>query len=734
MAVVFSRLEFGIVARARGEGRSGSAVAAAAYNLCGRLDHAGRSFDFTRKRNEYVGGGVLLPVGAAPELSDQGFLWRAAEAAECRVDAQVARQVLLSVPRDVRPEDRSAFAEAIAAAWVADGMVVQYDVHNPVAVDGGEQPHIHFLLSLRRATPDGFAPKKAREWNVAFREASGRAERQRVAERANAWLAMQGYDARLDLRSLTDQGVDRPPEPSAPRADWQRWRREGGDADRAPETVAAVLDHRRRRSALDDAVKRAADATHEAALLTARLSALSPPRTLSATENSANPSNPGRQEGAYTPETKPSATEIPPAQNATARNTKRLEGAQATSRPDHYAVCRAAWQQEQRGAAPMEPRAALRARHTKERDLLYGKYRSGPARKAKLEALVRRQAAERIEARACLLTVQLSGASRREAFETWVMRAAAAKHPAATALVEARTRAAAARARHDPAGEAMRRLAAWQQEARDLLDSAPPDKATISMRATAVSKRAMDKENMARSALAAARQAVRNHARRVGWLRGLFIVGRAAATEHRRLIAAVEVANRRLAYAIKDTTEEARALAHAAAKSKKSAKEARAAWARGPGALAVDRLTNLNMISAAVQQNHGPTIAAILTGDQLASAQAARTANPNTAGGNGKVRLRPAGATKIDARATALVSAYSAELAAKNNPATLARARIVTAAALAGHPAVIGAADAAGAERAALEWHTRGLEAAAAATAGPQRRQDPHLTSGPTFR
>ncbi|MFC7608956.1 MobA/MobL family protein [Teichococcus aestuarii] len=118
--------------------------------------------------------------------------------------------MLVSIPREVPPEHRLAWVQAIAAPWVDDGAAVQIDLHAPRAADGGEQPHAHLLLTLRRVTDQGLAPTKAREWNQAWREDGGRAERARIQERANAWLAARGIDARIDLRSLVEQGEDRP--------------------------------------------------------------------------------------------------------------------------------------------------------------------------------------------------------------------------------------------------------------------------------------------------------------------------------------------------------------------------------------------------------------------------------------------------------------------------------------------------------------------------------------------
>ena len=62
------------------------------------------------------------------------MLWNAAEAAERRKDAQVAREIVLALPaeRGVTDEDRIELARSFAAQhFVAKGLAVQLDVHAP---------------------------------------------------------------------------------------------------------------------------------------------------------------------------------------------------------------------------------------------------------------------------------------------------------------------------------------------------------------------------------------------------------------------------------------------------------------------------------------------------------------------------------------------------------------------------------------------------------------------------
>jgi hypothetical protein len=718
---MLARLEFGIVGRTRGEGRVGSAVAAAAYNLCARLDDGSRVYDFARKADEHTAGCVLLPQGAPPALAKPGALWRAAETAERRSDAQLARQMLLTVPREVQAADRLAFACAVVAPYVADGMGAQVDVHCPDAADGSEQPHAHVLLTLRRVTDAGLAATKCRDWNTQFREDGGKAERARVAARATAWLRAHGVHEPYDLRSLADRGDDRPPEPTAPRADWQRWQREGAAPESAPATVAATLAHRGRRSALARAEGAVAAAADEVAILTAQAAACHKPAAQAESEAIGEKTRP--PEGAYTPKTDPAPIPIPLAQSGAARKT----AAAPAKRLDDYATCREAWRAEQRQARP-DPRAALRAQEKANRDRVFRATRQGVIRTGALARVAKQHAEKRVAARADALAATWAAPAARETLDAWIARQAAAGLPAARALHESREQAAAWRARRDPAGEAARRVAAWQAEARLVLASAPPAAEDVRAQAATASGRAAAKEQAARDAATAGRQAVREHARRHGILGGLIVIGRASVAEHRLLIATAAAADRRVPYAQADRREEETAVRLAARAAEKTAKAARRAWTTGAGAAAGDRLAALDVLGCAVQAGNPAAVAAVLTGDERAAGQAAAAwqAAPQPV----RAPAQPVTVTAADHRTAALTVLARAEAAAERDPTRLAIARTTTTAAVAGDAATIEAAmggDITGAQRAAQEWTAR--QKAEAADRERRRAEAPRLAA-----
>jgi Ti-type conjugative transfer relaxase TraA len=184
LAIQFARARY--ISRNSG----GSAVRSAAYNARESIgaERTGEVFYF-RNRDAPEHHEVLLPVGAAARFADAGVLWNAAEAAERRKDAQVAREIVLALPAnaEVSTEDRVAMARSFAERhFVAKGLAVQLDVHAPHGAEAASEQanwHGHLLITTRRLEGEVFSAKKARDLDPEVRSAGGRA---RVADGA-AW-------------------------------------------------------------------------------------------------------------------------------------------------------------------------------------------------------------------------------------------------------------------------------------------------------------------------------------------------------------------------------------------------------------------------------------------------------------------------------------------------------------------------------------------------------------------
>ena len=129
MATAFAR------ARCLSRATGGNAVRSAAYNAREAItaERTGELFHF-RHRDAPEHHEVLLPESADARLANAAVLWNAAEAAERRKDAQVAREIVLALPADrvLSTEDRIELARSFAAEhFVAKGLAVQLDVHAP---------------------------------------------------------------------------------------------------------------------------------------------------------------------------------------------------------------------------------------------------------------------------------------------------------------------------------------------------------------------------------------------------------------------------------------------------------------------------------------------------------------------------------------------------------------------------------------------------------------------------
>ena len=190
----------------RGAGRS--AVAAAAYRAGDRLHdaHTGLDHDFTR-RADVRDTVIVTPDDAPAWAQDRQSLWNAVNAAERRGDAQTAREIEVSLPRELTVEKQRALVVGyVQRTFAAQGMVADIGIHAGHNPDQ-PNPHAHILLTTRPLTPEGFGPKN-RDWN---RKDQLMEWRQGWAAAVNQALEQAGHPERIDARSFQAQGLDRVP-------------------------------------------------------------------------------------------------------------------------------------------------------------------------------------------------------------------------------------------------------------------------------------------------------------------------------------------------------------------------------------------------------------------------------------------------------------------------------------------------------------------------------------------
>ena len=138
-----------------------SAVAAAAYRSASSLvdERTGEAFDFTRK------GGVLsseIVTPAGVPVPERAALWNAAEAAEKRKDARVAREWRAALPHELNEADRRELATRMGQA-IADryGVAVDVCIHAPDREGDDRNFHVHMLATTRTIGADGMLGAKA---------------------------------------------------------------------------------------------------------------------------------------------------------------------------------------------------------------------------------------------------------------------------------------------------------------------------------------------------------------------------------------------------------------------------------------------------------------------------------------------------------------------------------------------------------------------------------------------
>ncbi|HEY6484357.1 MAG TPA: MobQ family relaxase [Steroidobacteraceae bacterium] len=220
------RLQITSIARHAGR----RATAAAAYRAGERIrdERSGALHNFSQ-RKDVLHTEIFVPAHLAAQnvdwARDRSKLWNAAEHAETRRIARVAREFQVTLPAELSNEQRVKLARAFSQE-VADRYRVAVDlaVHAPRADGDSRNFHAHLLASTRELTPGGFGAKAGLDMASQERERLGlpndsqefTAIRARWAALTNEALQAAQIDARVDHRSLRAQGIEREPRPSIP--------------------------------------------------------------------------------------------------------------------------------------------------------------------------------------------------------------------------------------------------------------------------------------------------------------------------------------------------------------------------------------------------------------------------------------------------------------------------------------------------------------------------------------
>jgi ATP-dependent exoDNAse (exonuclease V) alpha subunit len=217
-------------------GRAGgsSAVSAAAYRAGERIrdERTGRIYDHSERR-DVMHKEIVLPGRFADDdvawAKDRSSLWNAAEIAETRKNARVAREYLVALPVELSPPQRlklvKGFSQELSDRY---GFAVDVAIHAPREFPGSDPRnfHAHLLATTREVTRDGPGAKTTLDMSDVSRRKLGLEPaisellhvRARWATVTNEALREAHIAARIDHRSLEAQGIDREPQPHIPHA------------------------------------------------------------------------------------------------------------------------------------------------------------------------------------------------------------------------------------------------------------------------------------------------------------------------------------------------------------------------------------------------------------------------------------------------------------------------------------------------------------------------------------
>lgn len=193
-----------------------SAVAAAAYRAGEKVkdDRYEKTHDYTKKHNvEHAE--IITPDGAPEWMKDREKLWNAVEAGEKRKDAQLAKEALLVLPRNLTPDQQKEVVRFFIQENITRrGLVADYAIHSPEASDGEKNPHAHIMFTLRPVEGEGFGKKLTGRAAGALDSRDVLQDMRFSYERIlNDVSKQSNSEIRFDLRNLKEKGIDRQPQP-----------------------------------------------------------------------------------------------------------------------------------------------------------------------------------------------------------------------------------------------------------------------------------------------------------------------------------------------------------------------------------------------------------------------------------------------------------------------------------------------------------------------------------------
>lgn len=218
----------------RGKGKS--AVASAAYISGEKIKNEwdGVTHDYTKKQG-VISKEIFLPDHAPKEYKDRKTLWNSVELFEKNSNAQLARNFIISLPKELNiEENKKMIEEYVQNNFVKEGMIVDLAIHDE-SREGNQNIHAHIMTIVRPINEDGTWGQKSKKEYILDEKGEkilnkngkpktrkvelttwndkGNVEkwRENFSDLCNKYLERAGAEKRVDHRSFKRQGIKQIP-------------------------------------------------------------------------------------------------------------------------------------------------------------------------------------------------------------------------------------------------------------------------------------------------------------------------------------------------------------------------------------------------------------------------------------------------------------------------------------------------------------------------------------------
>ena len=218
----------------RGKGKS--AVASSAYISGEKIKNEwdGVTHDYTKKQG-VISKEIYLPDHAPKEYKDRKTLWNSVELFEKNSNAQLARNFIISLPKELSiEENKKMIEEYIKTNFVKEGMIVDLAIHDE-SREGNQNIHAHIMTIVRPINEDGTWGQKSKKEYILDEKGEkilnkngkpktrkvelttwndkGNVEkwRENFSDLCNKYLAKNKIEKRVDHRSFKRRGIKQIP-------------------------------------------------------------------------------------------------------------------------------------------------------------------------------------------------------------------------------------------------------------------------------------------------------------------------------------------------------------------------------------------------------------------------------------------------------------------------------------------------------------------------------------------